>query len=205
MSEKMKNSIDGLDLPSNSHKSKEDKKINPVVKDFKIKKKNPGKKFSENFLGDDLNNVAKYVGSDVILPAAKDLISKIISNGIDRLLYGDAKPVSRSKKDAYRSYDSYYGYTPDKKEQRTPRERIHYADDIIVNSREDAENIIDSLRENIERFGLTTIADLYALVGRSSTAIDNKYGWTKNNIQDITYKRYKDGFEIVVPKPRLVD
>ena len=52
-------------------------------------------------------------------------------------------------------------------------------DDIIIESRGDAELVLDQLEEIISTYGVASVADLYDLVGitgRSYT--DNKYGWT---------------------------
>lgn len=49
--------------------------------------------------------------------------------------------------------------------------------DIVVQNRNDAEEVINQLKSFINRYGYVTIADLYDLVGMSSTFTDVKYGW----------------------------
>ena len=80
----------------NSHRSKEEnksseerKKIDKVVQGTaKLKKKSATRKFTDVFISEDAANVKNYILTDVLIPAAKKLISDIVRDGIDMVLYG---------------------------------------------------------------------------------------------------------------------
>mgnify|MGYP004450855969 CR=1 FL=1 len=87
--------------PSNSHKAREEvaeKKVEKVVSGKTSTKKKSGmRKLSDTFLSEDVSNVKSYIFSEVLLPAAKKLVSDIVTNGIDMLLYGEIRKVIRLK------------------------------------------------------------------------------------------------------------
>ena len=74
----------------NSHKSKEEqkktsekKKLDKVISGTaKVKKKSKTGKFADMFISEDARNVKSYIVSDVLIPAAKKLISDIVKDGI---------------------------------------------------------------------------------------------------------------------------
>ena len=81
--------------PSNSHKAREEvaeKKVEKVVSGKTSTKKKSGmRKLSDTFLSEDVSNVKSYIFSEVLLPAAKKLVSDIVTNGTNMLLYGEIK------------------------------------------------------------------------------------------------------------------
>ena len=70
-------------------------------------------------------------------------------------------------------------------------------DDIILDTREDAEKVVDQLNEVVDTYGSASVSDLYELVGLQGNFKDNKYGWTdvssakvniSSNQDEINYK-----------------
>jgi len=96
--------------PSNSHKAREEvaeKKVEKVVSGKTSTKKKSGiRKLSDTFLSEDVSNVKSYIFSEVLLPAAKKLVSDIVTNGIDMLLYGEIK--NKKGNSSKVSYSRYY-------------------------------------------------------------------------------------------------
>ena len=82
--------------PSNSQRSKAseiesktDRKVERVVKTEVVRRKKPlGRRISDTFAQADASTVWNFVVMDVILPAAKDMISEAVSQGIDQMLFG---------------------------------------------------------------------------------------------------------------------
>lgn len=69
---------------------------------------------------------------------------------------------------------------------------------IIFQTRQDAENTLDSLKEMIELYGFISLADVCDLVGITPSYTDNKYGWRSLNNAKVVRSRY--GYFIEVPK-----
>lgn len=191
---------------SNSHKSKQEeravekKKVERVVQTkVKTKKKN---KFADTFISEDITSVKDYVINDVLIPAAKKAISDIITNGIDMMLYGETK--SRRKSSGSKvSYTSYYERDRDRdRDYRRPRTGYDY-DEIILESRGEAEEVINKMDELLEVYGIVSVADLYDLVGIAGNYTDNKYGWT--NLRNAYVQRLRDGYLLKLPKAMPLD
>ena len=76
-------------------------------------------------------------------------------------------------------------------------------DDIILNSRGEAEDVLMRMDELMETYGLVRVADLYDLVGITGNYTDNKYGWT--NIRNAEIVRVRDGYMIKMPRAVPID
>ena len=186
----------------NSHRSKEqnevvEKKVEQIAKG-KTKKKSEVKKFADTFIAEDITSVKDYIINDVLIPAAKKAITDIISNGIEMLLYGETRSKSkdRSTKVSYTKY-----YDRDRDYDRPSRSRGRYGydyDDIILDTRREAEEVLDRMDDLIDNYGMVSVADLYDLVGISGNYTDNKYGWT--NLRNADVQRVRDGYLLKLPK-----
>lgn len=184
--------------------SVEKKKIEKVIRGTaKVKKKSELRKFTDNFISEDVDSVKTYVVRDVIIPSVIDLIEDIVVGGIRTLLRGDSG--RRDSKDR-RSYGSpsYVNYTrySDRRDDRgrdNQTRRGYGYDDIVVNSRADAEAVIEQMDGIVDTYGMVSVADLYDLVGMTSNYTDNNYGWT--NIRNAEPVRLRDGgWMIKMPK-----
>lgn len=177
----------------------EKKQISPVVtKPVKIRKKSELSKLSDVFTPGDVNNVKSYVLMEVLVPAIKKAISDIITNGCDMLLYGDTAPKkSRSRSDKV-SYRDYYD-RDDRKVSSHPISTRYSYDEIVLDTRSEAEEVLERMDELLETYGMVSVADLYDLVGMSCEYTDNKYGWTNLRSADVIHVR--DGFLLKLPRP----
>jgi hypothetical protein len=207
-----KESINMSEYKSNSHKAREEekqqveiiekKKIQPVAKG-KTKKKSEVKKFADIFVAEDVTSVKNYIINDVLIPAAKKAISDIVTNGIDMLLYGEAKGRSRDRdrSSSRVSYTKYYERGRESErdyDRRTTRRSVYDYDDIILDTRGEAEEVLNRMDDLIDAYGMVSVADLYDLVGISGNYTDNKYGWT--NLRNATVQRVRDGYLLKLPK-----
>ena len=189
---------------SNSHRSKETekpqeerKKIEPVAQG-KAKKKSSGRKMADVFVAEDVTSVKDYIVMDVLVPAVKKALSDIITNGIDMLLYGETKSKSRGSESRV-SYTSYYK-SRDRDYERGARTRArgYDYDDIILDTRREAEEVLDRMDDLLDTYGVVSVADLYDLVGITGNYTDNKYGWT--NLRNADVQRVRDGYLLKLPK-----
>ena len=193
----------------NSHRFKEEQKNPPEKKVEKVvsgtvttKKKN---KFADIFISEDIHSVKNYIVMDVLIPAVKDAIEDIITNGIRMILRGEsAAPRSKSGV-TYISYNKYSGNNRDgERRYDNNRTRSGYAyDDVKLETRGEAEAVLTHMDDLIETYGHVTVADLYDLVGISGSYTDNKYGWT--NIRNAEPVRVRDGYILKLPKALPID
>ena len=164
----------------------------------KIKKKNELQKFADVFISEDVKNVKSYVLGDVLVPAIKKAIVDIVTDGINMIFYGGTRKGSSSGSKV--SYRSYYDRKDDNRSYGDSRVKTGYSyDEIILETRGEAEEVLTQLSDLIDTYRVATVADLYDLVGIHHNYTDNKYGWT--NIRNAEAKRVNDGYLLVLPKP----
>ena len=196
----------------NSHRSKEaqqnaperEKRVEKVVKGKAKTKKNNVRKFTDIFVSEDANNVKQYIFMDVFVPAFKKLISDIVTDGIDMFLYGESRGHKRKSGDRI-SYRSYYDDTRSERREKDRGRvgsRFDY-DDIIFDTRGEAESAIDQMLDIIERYGFVTVGDLYDMADLTAPYTSHKYGWA--NIRTAEVQRVRDGYIIKLPRAMPID
>lgn len=204
------------EFPSNAHgespytkrevKPSEDPKVVQVTVNQVVKrKKSLGRRFVESFAtGDDSRTVIQYVMLDVIVPATKDAIADAVSQFVERSLFGE--PRSASRRTGQRPNTSYTNYTkyssPSRSEPReiskTARAR-HDFEEVIISTRAEAEQVLSSMLEVIEKYNSITVADFYDLVGITGNHADNKWGW--EDLRGTGIVRVGGGYLLDLPKP----
>jgi hypothetical protein len=209
--------MDIPEYPPNSEASKrrareEEKDIKRVTSEDPVRrKKSLGKQFKETFVAGDVKSTVRYGVFDVLIPAAKDTVVEVLSQGIEKLIYGDSRrrPGStppQSGPTGIISYDRYRMQSrqtaPQRVMSRQARSR-HDFDEVVLTSRTEAEEVIDRLFEVVSRYGTATVADLYELVGITGTHTDNKWGWT--DLRGAGVSRVRGGYLLDLPEPQPLD
>lgn len=198
------------DYKPNSNRFKEEqkqkeqgKKVEKVVTGKVITRKKSGfSKLADEFISEDAKNIKSYVIGDVIIPSIKKALCDIVKDGIEMLLYGGTRPGGgRSTSDRV-SYRNYYDRGSSVRDTRMVRDAI-YADDIILNSRGEAEDVLSRMDEIMDMYKLVRVADLYDLVGITAPTTANSYGWT--NIRNAEIVRVRDGYMIKMPRAVPID
>ena len=185
------------DYKPNSYKYKEqqkaltsDKKIEKVVKGtVKTRKRNGVTKLKDVFVNEDTKNVKSYIFSDVLVPAIKKLLYDIVNDGASMLLFGN---TSAGRKKTIGSNVSYRQFYDSKVEDRRPvsSSRFDY-DDLIFESRGEAEAALSKMDEVIDVYGTVSVADLYDMCDLTAPYTSNRYGWS--SIQTAEVARLRDG------------
>lgn len=167
----------------------------------KTKKKSGMTKFADIFISENVSNVKSYLLMDVLLPAIKNTIEDVVTNGIRMILRGDTSArKSSSSRASNISYSRYYDKYDRRDEDRysSPRRREYEYDEIVFESRGEAEAVLRRLDEAIDEYGQVTVADLYDLAGITGEYTDNNYGWM--NIRNAEAVRVRDGYVLKMPK-----
>lgn len=196
---------------SNSNSAKErrnkplpEKKVSKVVSGrVRTKKKSELRKFTDIFISEDASNVKSYVFLDILVPAIKKAISDIVVSGVDMVLYGETGHTKKNSPASKISYRDYYNRR-DPRDYSANRTRTGYSyDDIVLDNRGEAEDVIEKMDELISTYGQVSVADLYDLVGVTGNYTDNKYGWT--DIRSASIVRVHNGYLIKMPKALPLD
>ena len=202
-----------LDYKPNSNRYKKEQKNVPAEKkkvekvvtgNVKTRKKSGVSKLKDTFISEDISNVKSYILMDVLIPSAKKAISDIVRDGIDMMLWGDAHRGRSSSSASYVSYRSYSDRDRRDNRYESSRSRtIYEPEDIILDSRVEAETVLERMNELLDNYGIVSVADLYDLVGKSCDYTANRYGWT--NIRNAEPIRVRDGYLLKMPKVGPID
>lgn len=184
----------------------------------KTRKKSLGRRFLDTFLAGNVGGVGQYVLLEVILPAVRDVITDTVSQGTERLIYGETRSSSRrtgQRPGGTGGYISYNRYAPSttpawKKEREYPRPTLsrqaranHDFREIEINTRVEANAVLVRMGELIAQYGQVTVSDLYDLCGLSGAFTDEKWGWT--DLRDASPQRVQNGYLLDLPKPEQLD
>ena len=197
------------DIKPNSHKYKtensEKKKIEPVVKSgAKLRKKNELQKVAGSIISEDAKSVKSYILMDVLVPAIKDAIEDIVTNGIRMLLRGDtsARRSGPSGGISHISYNKAYDRR-DRSSLDRPRGVMDF-DDLILPTRYEAEEVLRSLDDLIETYRIVSVADMYEAAGiRDFEYTARNYGW--KDIRRAEVVRVKNGYWLKMPNVSPID
>ena len=196
------------EFKSNSHISRENntdssstsvKKV--ITGKTRVKKKNGLTRFADSMISEDAANVKSYILMDVLLPAIKKAVVDIVTDGINMILYGETSVSSRKSSGSKISYRSYY--EDDRRDSRSEQKKRYDYDEIVFDSRRDAEGVLASMEELVNRYKVVSVMDFYELADQKSVYTDRYYGWT--NLRSADVIRVKDGYTIKLPKPLPID
>lgn len=219
-----------VNYPGNSNKAKAEqsavsskqpeKRVEKVISgEAHERKKGLGRKIAETFAGDRVENVGNYVLFDVVLPQIKSLISDVVTQSIERALFGDntrSRYNSRGgnfvnrPSGGYTSYNRYSSPTGRAGEADSPRQgastsrRSGDYTEIVLDSRGDADAVLDGMSELISKYQMVSVSDLNEMVGITGQFTDEKWGWF--NIRGASVRRLNGGgYMLDLPKPEPLD
>jgi len=204
---------------------KEDKpKVKPkqdqVVKDghVSLKKQSAWKRAKHRIFEQEGAELKEYVINDVLIPSIKDTISNIVANGVDIILYGEARHVSSRRSGIfggstrYGNYVSYNSISTNRSNINNVRDRVGSSsavranlslDDFIFQNRKEAVDILDRMSTILTDYGIVTVADLYDMCGLKTPYTFNNYGWNDLSTAGVTLTR--DGYLLSLPTPQVLD
>lgn len=203
------------DFPSNSkhparrEKEQTQKRVERVTTSEVVRRKQPvGRRLTKNLVGGDAHGAWGHVFVEILFPAARAMIADTLTGGIERMIFGD-RGGGRSRYDrGYTPYNAMsrdrYSREEDDRGRMSRRGRANHSfDEIIIEHRVDAERVLDRMDEFIGRYQVATVADLYGLVGESSSYVDRKWGW--RDLRDAQPRRVRHGYLLDLPKPEWLD
>lgn len=204
-------------FPPNSRKAAaEPKRVERVTSANAVRRRRSlGKQFRSTFIGGDGKTAMQYVIFNVFIPAAKETLVEGAHSWIEKLVYGDHRPRRggggpMSGALGYVSYNRM-GRQPQRDDRppmpqtlsRMSRARQSF-DEIIIPSRQEAEEVLDRLFDLISKYDTATVADLYELTGLSSSHTDHKWGWEE--LRGASVGRIRGGgYLLNLPEPQSLE
>lgn len=176
----------------------DERKVEKVVSGtVKTKKKSGVNKLANIFIAEDVSNVKDYIINDVLIPTVRDTLWSVLTNSLDMFIYGGRGKSNRTSSSSKVSYRQFYDNKPGRSGSVNVANGFDY-DDIILDNRAEAEEVIRQMRDIIDTYQMATVSDLYDLVGLTGPHTANKYGWT--NLRNAEAVRVRDGYILKFPK-----
>lgn len=209
------------DFPANSAKARarsenprlrdQPEKIERVTSADAIRRKRGlGRQFKETFVGGSARMAFDYMILEVVVPSIKDMLAEAMQSGIEKLIYGESRVRRSGSSSSYSNvgHVNYQGMSSNKPQttrmlSRQSRAR-HDFGEIVLQSRQDAEDVIDRMFDVLARYGSVTVATLYELTGIQASHTDEKWGWTSLSGAKAARQR-SGGFLLDLPDPEPLD
>lgn len=170
-----------------------------------------GTTVARSIFADSLKGVGNYVLHDLILPGIRDMIQSVVVGGIERALYGESAP---------RPYRPYAGYSSPARQTRptgwtsrtnygapSPTQTVNSSErppswaDLVVPSRQEAEDVLQALLDLSERYGSASVGDLFSLAGMSTTHTDESWTWSPDDVNKGQVQMRREGYAFGLPTP----
>jgi hypothetical protein len=170
------------------------------------------KKFLDAFRPEDNVGFVEYTLLEVLVPGIKDAMADAVHGTIDNA-FGTHGRSRHYRRRGYTSYNRMSDARPrsrrdrdrdrdDIRDRRAPRGPSDHRE-IIVDSRVEAEEVVDSLIELASKYDAATMRDLLSLVGEPHNYTDEDWGWT--DLRGTRIHRVRDGYLIDLPRPEELD
>ena len=198
--------INPEEFPSNSKKPKE-KKVEKIVQGT-VKQTKPTflKRAASAIFANDISeeDLRTEIIFDYLIPTIRDTLSDMGKMLLDAIFYGSVATKKRSSgnKPYHVSYENYYDSKKPAKRSEIKASSYNF-DSIVLDSRTDAEEVLDNMIDLTRDYRAASVADFCDLVGVDANFTDNKYGWT--DLSRVTISRTRDGYIINFPKPVPLD
>lgn len=201
--------IDSGNFPGNSNKDKEQPKREKKEKivQSKVVKSKPSflRKTASLFFKDaaDEEDLKTTIIFDYLIPTVKDTVVEMGKMLLEGIFYGSTTSHRKSggSKPYKVSYSDYYD--TDKKPKKNSVGSSYNLDEIAMDSRSDAERVLDTMIDIIHEYKAASVADFCDLVGVDSNFTDYKYGWT--DLSRTRIYRNHNGYVIDFPTPTKLD
>lgn len=215
-----RSTLDADSLPNSSLKAKQaaekgktpdsQKAIQPVAKG-EVQKKPFGQRFMETLGLSDGRTVGDYLMWDVTVPAMKELVNSLVTQGISVLLYGNAKPSNIDRRGGVSrvSYGRYYEDRPrietrDRGYSYNSRAAFDFSD-VTFKTRNEAEMVLSEMVEIVDVYGFVKVSEFLQLSNVPESQIhftDHDMGWDRLGNVEVVPVRDRWGLTLRRPVRR---
>ena len=173
----------------------------------KVRKQSAVAKIFRYLIADSITAAKERSLKEVLLPGIRSVLFDTANDILAGILFPDedSRPASGYRSRNVRSgtrtsYDKYYR-EKERKDNRSKNWSLTNStcepDDIILDTRAQANNVLNELDYIIHKYGQASIATYYDIVGVTGDWTDNRYGWT--SLRGAGVKSVREGFMIVLP------
>lgn len=178
-----------------------------TIGEVRTRKKGLASRISGSMVSERGDTVGSYILFEVLIPALKNTISDAVSQGVERMLFGEVRSSrTAANRPGYTNYNKVvrsttgeYGNRDISRRSRT----THDFDEIILSSRGEAEEVLDRLRDLVDSYETATVNDFYSLVGITGSFTDDKWGW--DDLKDAIVRPIRGGYIVVLPRTQPID
>jgi hypothetical protein len=192
-------------VPTNRPKDAKPKQEKVVTGEVIQRRQGIFSRIKDDFIAEDGRTVVHYVLAEVLLPAAKKTISDMVSQGVERALWGDGRPARGARP----GYTNYAGAAVRAAAVSDPRPALsrqaranHDFGEIVIASRADAEDVLEKLREVLSSYNVVSVADFKECVGLSAEFTDNTWGW--DDLRSAQIRAVRGGYVIDLPRTQAL-
>jgi hypothetical protein len=169
----------------------------------KEKKRTFGERIAENFLNLDKEQIRDRLLFDWLFPEIIATFDDILR----MIFFGDRNGGPRSSRRSERGrsgYNSIYDERRRERERDDPTRQNFRHIKLVFYSREDAEEVLDDLRESLEESsgGFVTVKELYSLADMPTNYAMTSWGWF--DLEDCIITRDRDDWILEMPKAEVV-
>jgi len=213
-----------VNYPGNSKKDRstepervEKAPLEKIIEGGVVKRKKPvGRKIAEVFTGEDAKSVGERVLFDVVIPAIQHLIVDAGNEALNRIFLGGGRRQGAGRPQGNRvNYGGYYPKNvvdferpgmPPREPQRSLSQKArmtHNFDEVILETRGEAEKVLDGLGLILEQYDVVSVSELYELLGETGSYTDDKWGWY--DLRGSSVSRVREGYLLNLPKPSVIE
>ena len=129
------------------------------------------------------------------------------TKGIERMMYGEAPTRHRVRGNGPRiTYNSPINRdrpSRDISRRSEPRSARQSREDFILQSREEADEVLERMHDIVDQFDVVTVADLNEMIGFKSSHVDNKWGW--DDLRGSEVRQIREGYLLMIPSPSPIN
>lgn len=207
------------EIPSNSLVSKssltstieKEKPEKPEIKPVHKVKKSLGQKFKDVLFGDDAKDVSEYVLWDIVLPNVKKLFYDTICGFAGKVFLGEDYSPSNGRlvrdrgQTLVRDYSSISSNKAKQQQryqrpvERSIRPGINDFDTYVIESKREAESVLEYLVDILDEYGEVSVNDFYDAINVSPPYTSQYKGWY--DLAGAGVRPVYNGYVIHLPKP----
>ena len=204
-------------VPSNNLTTSNETGVTPITPRGKISRGKP-RGGRGSVMANTLRNIGNSLFDEIMVPAIRSTTSDFVTTFVNSLIFGDNREDrGRSGgRSGHRSYnrqyrESSYGRQANRRRSTSRRDRAprrvtetyEQFEDVFFQDRQDAQLVLDRMKDLIDDFDVATVLDLYTMVGSYSDVTHQRWGWT--NLDRVRVVPSTEGHLIDFPEPRYLD
>lgn len=187
-----------------------------LVQSATVRKKGVIERLVGGLLGPNgLRAIGAYVGHEIIIPMAKNAFVDSMNTGIHMAVFKDEPQTNRRNNPGWNNrqhqntnrvqYNQSYQNNQVKQYQSSnAMTTVYTIREVVFPNREEALMILDSMMNEIDKYGQVSVADYYDWIGLGDgTFADVSYGW-----EDLTRARVvsvRGGYAISLPPVGVIE